>query len=331
LDEYEREELLDMLEGQVVSAALLFAFAWIKTDRAAEAARTRGAPPPKWGREESRTSGRAAFGHFAQCCHDTNSLDYICKMPTWDLFWNEDAGVASGFLNYDEADASYAWDMISDRLLCTTPDETADEMYARCDKIRSDVPDSVAISEWAARACSGEPEDFLISERIAAALAQGWATMDPGTESTRGKRRPALTATLSTAECSESAGDMAKAVFAAVAASEKKRRVERPCVLSGDTRQTLRHVISSGWEAEDFAAAAEAYIPTEADKMEGSLFAVVAQEGRALAVAHVLASGKVPKEQKRVLYVKLVCSRSRCAFTFAFAQTPSRSRSRKKN
>ena len=65
--------------------------------------------------------------------------------------------------------------------------------------------------------------------------------------------------------------------------------------------------------------------------MEGSLFAVVAQEGRALAVAHVLASGKVPKEQKRVLYVKLVCSRSRCAFTFAFAQTPSRSRSRKKN
>jgi hypothetical protein len=331
LGDGDREDLLEMLEGEVVSAALLFAFAWIKTDRAAEAARTSGAPP-KWGHDESRTSGRAAFKHFAQCCHDTKSIDYICKMPTWDLFWNEAAAGASGFQDYHEADASYAWDVISERLLCSTPDETANLMFARCEKLeKAAVPDSVAISEWAARAFSGEPEDFYISERFAAALAQGWATLFPGTESTRGKRRPALTATLSTAECSESAGDMAKAVFAAVAASEKKRRVERPCVLSGDTRQTLRHVISSGWEAEDFAAAAEAYIPTEADKMEGSLFAVVAQEGRALAVAHVLASGKVPKEQKRVLYVKLVCSRSRCAFTFAFAQTPSRSRSRKKN
>ena len=312
----------------MLGTALLFAFTWINAESAASAAEAApGSGATTWGTEDTERSARAAMDHFAKCCHDSNSISYICKMPTWELFWNDDAaGGTTGFENYDEADASYAWNVISERLLCPTAKDTAVRMYDRCLALeKSGTPDSEAISEWALRARSGEPEDFLITERTAAALAQGWATFFPGEEeASKGSRRgrSMATATLLTAGSGKGAADMAKAVFAVA------ERREEPCVLSAETLQTLRHVISSGWDKEDFVNAAGDYTElTDADKAEGSLFANVAEQGRALAVAHVLASRKVVKEQKRMLYVKLVSSRS--PFTFAFAHSLAFARAQK--
>ena len=141
--------MLEALEGQVLGTALLFAFTWINAESAASAAEAApGSGATTWGTEDTERSAHAAMDHFAKCCHDSNSISYICKMPTWELFWNDDAaGGTTGFEDYDEADASYAWNVISERLLCPTAKDTAVRMYDRCLALeKSGTPDSEAIS-----------------------------------------------------------------------------------------------------------------------------------------------------------------------------------------